>query len=166
MRKPDGLRRLLLATVPGLSAAPERLQLFIDKGRVAARAGGTLSFEKHYLLNVVVTDYAGDVDAIMVPVLAWIAEQQPDLLQRADVYPFEFEAEIMDADTADIRIGIELSERVRVTPRASGGYDVTHVEEATRDADRFPGVCGNLWQLFLRDELVAQTSDPAFVPPV
>jgi hypothetical protein len=38
---------------------------------------------------------------------------------------------------------------------------VQHLDEPA-DLDRFPGVCGNLWQLFLREELIAETSDPAF----
>jgi hypothetical protein len=167
MQKPDGLRRLLLATVPGLKANPERLAMFVDKGRVASSASGTLSFEYRYTLAIVVEDYAGDVDAITIPILAWISEQQPELLKAGDQEPFDFEAEIQDGATADVSISIELTERVRVTPRPGGGYDVQHVDEAPiADLDLFPGVCDqNLWQLFLRDELIAQTTDPAFHPP-
>lgn len=165
MQKPEGLRRLLLATVPGLEANPERLALYIDKGTIAARSGTTLSFEYRYTLTLVVEDYAGDMDAIAVPVLAWIAEQQPDLLARGEQEPFAFEAEILDGDAADIEIQIELSERVRVLPRPGGGFDVSHPAEPPIDGDHFAGACGaKLWQLFLRDDLVAQTSDPAFVP--
>ena len=167
MQKPDGLRRLLLASVPGLRDAADRLQLFVDRGRVAARAGRTLSFEYRYTLTVVVTDYAGAIDAITLPILAWIAEAEPALLTREDQEPFAFEAEILDADTADVQIRIDLTERVRVSERAGGGWDVVHVDEATAAIDAFPGVCGvTLWQLYLRDLLIAQTSDPAFVPPV
>lgn len=167
MKKPEGLHRLLLATVPGLSANAERLTMFVDKGRVASGPGRHLSFEYRYTLAIVIQDYAGDVDAITIPILAWIAEQQPELLKSGDGEPFEFEAEIQNGSTADVSISMELTERVRVTPRPGGGYDVQHLDAVpAADLDRFPGVCGqNLWQLFLRDHLIAETTDPAFVPP-
>ena len=164
MKKPETLRTLLLAALPGLKTQPENLAMFVDKGRIAARAGGTLSLEYRYTLNVVVQDYAGAVNDMMIPILAWIADQQPDLLQGNDPEPFGFESELLDADTADVSITIELSEAVRVTAKEAGGYDATHLAEV-HGGDGFDGVCCvNLWQLFLRDDLVAQTSDPAFVP--
>ncbi len=164
MKKPDTLRRTILSFVPALAADPSKLSLFVDKGRIAARAGGTLSLEYRYTLNVVIEDYAGAVDDLMVPLLAWIAEQQPDLLEGADPEPFAFESELLGADRADVSISIELTEAVRVTPKVNGGFDADHLEEP-RDRDEFDGVCGvKLWQLFMRDQLVAQTSDPASVP--
>ncbi|WCM29190.1 phage tail protein [Sphingomonas sp. QA11] len=153
MRKPEGLRRLLLAAVPGLADDPSRLSMFIDKGRLSTRANGSLSFEYLYTLNIVVQDYAGDVDALMVPLLAWVAEVQPDLLERGEREPFSFESEILDGDAADVSINLELTERVRVVRQPGGGYEATHLDEPSRD-DSFPGVCGvNLWQIFLHDEI-------------
>jgi hypothetical protein len=166
MNKPKGLRRLLLKTVPGLANNPDRLQMSVERGAIGARAGASLSFEYRYTLTLTLLEYAGDVDAVMVPIVAWIAEQQPDLLRRDDQQPFTFETEIQDDESADIRIDIDLTERVRITPRAVGGYDVVHLDNDAPQPDRFPGVCGaSLWQLFLRDALIAQTTDPAFVPP-
>jgi hypothetical protein len=166
MNKPNGLRRLLLKTVPGLAGNPDRLQMSVERGAIGARAGASLSFEYRYTLTVTLLAFAGNVDAVMVPIVAWIAEQQPDLLRREDQQPFTFETEIQDEESADIRIDLDLTERVRVTPRRAGGYDVTHLDDDAPQPDRFPGVCGkSLWQLFLRDELIAETSDPAFVPP-
>jgi len=166
MNKPDGLRRLLLAAVPGLADNPDRLSIFIDKGRVGASAG-SLSFEYRYQLNLVVQDYAGADDALFVPVIAWIAEQQPELLQRTDQEPFTYECELLDSQARDVSIYIQLTEAVRVQPKPGGGFTSEHLAEPRReDMDSFPGVCCQpLWQLFLGDELVAQTSDPDFVPP-
>jgi hypothetical protein len=154
MKKPDGLRRLLLAAVPGLAADPSRLSMFIDKGKLSFRASGTLSFEYAYTLNIVVQDYAGDVDALMVPLLAWIAEQQPDLLERDPREPFTFESEILDSDAADVSIDLQLTEAVRVTPKVGGGFDTTHLDEPSR-ADEFEEVCGvTLLRLLLREEML------------
>jgi len=50
MRKPDSLKALLLATVPGLDKSPERLALFIDRGQIVGGNGRSLSFEYRYTL--------------------------------------------------------------------------------------------------------------------
>lgn len=167
MRKPDSLKSLLLATVPGLKDSPERLALFVDRGGIVGGGGRSLSFEYRYAVNLVVEGFADDPDALMVPVIAWIAEYQPDLINKPGAEPFTFEAEILDDDTRDISITIQLTEPVVVVPREGGGYGVTHPMPPKRhDIDRFSGVpCGvNLWQLFLAETLIAQTTDPAFEP--
>jgi hypothetical protein len=152
--KPDSLRRLLLSAVPNLQDNPERLLMFIDQGRLASRGTRKLAFEYRYKLNIVVQDYAGAIDDIMVPILAWISEFQPDLLERGEREPFSFDSELMDANSADVSIDIELTEVVLVERRPGGGFDVVHVPEPSR-CDAFPGVeeTANLWQLLLRDEI-------------
>lgn len=151
MRKPDTLKALLLASIPALAERPENLLMFIDKGKVACRATRSLSFEYRYKLNIVVQDYAGDVDALFVPILAWVADNQPDLLERDQQEPFTFESEILDSDCADVSIDLELTERVRVDRLAGGGLSITHLDEPSR-VDAFPGVDGvSLWQGVLAD---------------
>jgi hypothetical protein len=167
MKKPDSLKKLLLATVPGLVDSPETLQIFVDRGRIAGGGGRTLSFEYRYAVNVVLEAYAGDIDAVTVPILAWLAENQPELLDKPTAEPFAFEAELLDGKASDISITIELTEVVLVTPREGGGYGVSHpATPVTRALDRFADVpCGaKLWQLSLGRDIVAQTTDPAFVP--
>lgn len=164
MKKPDSLRALLLRAVPDLAAAPESLSLFVDQGSVAARtnAAGSLSYEYRYTLNIVVQDYAGDRNAVMVPLLAWVAQAQPDLLGSPAAEPIAFEAELLDGDLCDLSVTLDLTERVLVEALADGGYAARHLDEAPT-ADLFPGLCGTkLWQLALGGEVVAQTSDPAF----
>lgn len=162
MEKPEGLGRLLLSAVPGLADTPDRLQMFIDRGRIVSRATPSLAFETRYTLNIVIQDFAGDTNEVFVPLLAWIAEFQPDLLQKAGHEPFTFEAEILDGDAVDLSIDLELTERVGVQAAPEGGFTVEHFDEP-RGLDEFAGVSGvSLWQLFLRETLIAQTTDPAF----
>lgn len=139
MLKPESLRRLLFATA--LVGQTEKLATFIDRGRVECRRGANLSFKYHYTLSLVVQGYAGPVDALMIPILAWVAEQQPDLLDRAPHEPFTFESELLDADTADVSIDLELSELVLVERTGKTMFVPTHVPEPII-ADAFPGVCG------------------------
>ncbi|WP_267382610.1 MULTISPECIES: phage tail protein [unclassified Sphingomonas] len=158
MKKPDTLRKYLLAAVEPLASKPENLSLFVDKGRIGARAG-SLSYEHRYTLNVVVQDYAGDIDKLFVPLLAWIAQNQPELLQQDKQEPFSFEADLLDGELIDVSIDIELTERVRVE-RVAGGTQVTALCEP-----KFPDVFDGVdplapWTGLLAD-LVADAVDPA-----
>jgi hypothetical protein len=155
VKKPESLKALLLASVPGLKDKPENLSMFIDKGRIAARLSGSLSFEYRYTVNVVVQDYAGNVDELFVPLLAWVADQQPDLLERDQQEPFSFDAEILDGDLADISIDLELTERVKVT-RTEAGLLATHLDEPSR-ADAFDGVDGAVLWAGILDDMTAGT---------
>ena len=114
MKKPQALRQHLLASVPALAADPTKLDLFIDKGRLFCRSTGSLAFQYRYSLNVVVQDYAGDVNGLMIPVLAWIATNEPDLLAKDPNEPFSFESEILDGNRAEVSIDLELTERVLI----------------------------------------------------
>lgn len=159
MKKPASLRTLLLQTVPGLAAAPERLAMFTDKGKVACRATGNLAFEYAYTLNVVIEDYAGDIDGIVVPLLAWIERNEPELMKREPQEPFDFESEILDADRADVSINIELTERVLMQPVAGGGLAAVHLAEPSF-VDEFEGVGRPpLIRLLLGDDVVAERRD-------
>ncbi len=52
----------------------------MDNGSIASTLATSLSFEKRYTLNVIVTDFTGDFDLLIVPVLAWLRENQPDIM--------------------------------------------------------------------------------------
>ncbi len=158
MKKPETLRDLLFASVPALADKRENLSMFIDKGRIAARGTGSLSFEYRYTVSIVIQDYAGSIDDLVVPILAWIAEYQPDLLERGEQEPFSFDCEILDSDAADIDIAIELTERVKVERRpGNAGTRVVHLDEPSR-ADAFDDVGPvNLWQAVLDDVTAGST---------
>lgn len=162
MRKADSLRRWLTACLPlDFKDHPDRLQIYIEGGQIAARQSRTLSFVYQYTLKALVTDFSGDADRLMVPVLAWISKEQPQLLRRQDSQPFSFEAELLDAETSDIEISIDLTENVIVTPRADGsGYDVEHPPEPDF-TDSFAGVGATFRQGFGNAELLVKSDTPA-----
>ncbi|MDU3078676.1 MAG: phage tail protein, partial [Mixta calida] len=80
MLKPKQLREALTNSVPLLARNPDSLNMFIDSGRIVSTLASSLSFEYQYQLNLVITDYADDIDLVMVPVLAWLRENQPDIM--------------------------------------------------------------------------------------
>lgn len=116
MLKPDSLRKALTDAAPVLAANPDMLRLYVDGGNIAATLATSLSFEKQYTLNVIVTDFTGDFDLILVPVLAWLREHQPDILSTdtGQKKGFTFEADINSDSSFDISISLLLTERTLV----------------------------------------------------
>lgn len=164
MRKTDSLRRWLTACLPEFKTHPDRLQIYVEGGQVAASQSRTLSFEYRYTAKALIMDFVGDADRLIIPVLAWIEKEQPQLLRRKDGQPFAFEAELLDSDASDIEIAIELTERVIVSPHGDcSGYDVDHpAEPDITDSFAGMGACStaSFLQGFGNVELLAQTQDP------
>ncbi len=154
MKKPADLRAHLSASVPGLVKDPDKLHVYVERGNVVSRIGGGLSFEYRYSLNLVITDFADHADTLIVPLLAWVSVNQPELLQNPDKQEsaIRIEAEIIDRDTVDLSITLDLTERVIVTPVVGGGYTAEHPEEPA-----LPDLGGPVgWQLFINGTDVAQ----------
>lgn len=158
MIKPASLRDHLTTALPELQRDPDKLQIFIDRGNLVSTGVPNLSFEYRYTLNVVITDYAGHPDAVMVPLLSWVAVHQSELLHNADQQRqgIGFEADLLDAGRVDLSIELPLTERVGVHPRAEGGYLVEHYPEPQPEQHR----PGELWQLYQKDELIAEWTIP------
>jgi hypothetical protein len=165
MRKADSLRRWLTACVPEFKTHPDRLQIYLESGQVSARQSRTLSFVYQYTLKALVMDFAADADTLMIPLLAWIEKEQPQLLRRADSQPFAFEAELLDSETSDIEISIDLTEAVIVSPRADGsGYDTAHPPEPDF-TDQFAGVTATFRQGFGEAEQLLESERPDLATP-
>ncbi|MDW5417435.1 phage tail protein [Iodobacter sp. CM08] len=148
MIKPASLREYLSATVQHLAHNPDKLAIFIDEGNLIATAGKSLSFEYQYTLNAIIQDYADHPDTIMVPVLAWVSSNQPELFSNVDKRQngISFEADILNHDTIDLSIKINLTERV-VVREIDGKPVITHYGEPPLDE-----YAGKDWALFLRDQ--------------
>lgn len=161
MKKADSLKALLLASVPALKADPAKLALFVDKGKVSAVRSNTLAFQLSYTATIWIEAYGGDLDGLFVPVLAWIAQNQPELIDRPDGEPFTFESELLDGDTADISIEIELTERVLIERRGNGKLRTRHLDDAPI-ADVFAGAeQASLWHTVLDDQVAGDGPVPA-----
>ena len=160
MLKPNSLRQHLVAAVPELRRDPDKLAIFVRDGKLATTGAGSLSFEYRYTLNLVLMDYASHADAIMVPVLAWLREHQPEIAENPDLRDkaLRFEVEFLNAATVDLSVEIDLTERVIVKRRPGTptpgpeAFEVKHVGEPPR-----PGAMpeATRWEFYLRDELLA-----------
>ncbi|MDO6525441.1 phage tail protein [Motilimonas sp. 1_MG-2023] len=151
MNKPEELRALLLAAVPHLARNPSNLQIFIEQGKIVATgAGQNLSFEYQCDVIILATDYAEHADTLIVPLMAWVAKHQPELLTNPDKRQngVKFRAELISKKKSDIEITIPITERVLVTP-VEGGRTVKHLPEPL-----FDPYSGFEWKLFIDGEQV------------
>ena len=84
-----------------------------------------------------VTDYAGQADTIMLPLLAWLRVKQPELLINPDrrANAIQFDVELLSHESADIEIKLPLTERVVVKPSGAGGALVAEHADEPADAE-------------------------------
>ncbi|WP_153075784.1 phage tail protein [Paraburkholderia bonniea] len=132
MKKPASLRAALVAALPALETDPDRLAVFIDKGVTMATGTRTPSFEYRYVLNVLMLDFAGNPDEVMIVLIGWARANQPDLVTNDALRDIgiTFEIDILNHETVDLSIKLHLTESVVVSTSASGERTVTHVDDA------------------------------------
>lgn len=130
MKKPQSLREHLLNAIPELRRDPERILIFVDEGAVRSTMANGLSFEYAYTLNMILTDYAGDLAAVSIPVLDWVRVNQSELMANLDKVKsgIKFEAEILANDKVDLAIQLPLTERV-IVKQTSEGLRVDYPDE-------------------------------------
>ncbi|MHA7846213.1 phage tail protein [Serratia sp. D1N4] len=151
MIKPQQLRAALTESLPWLQRHPENLRLFTDSGRIASTLANSLSFEYQFRLNLLITDYTGDMDLIIVPILAWLRQHQPDIMATEEKRRtgYTFEADINNDGSCDISINLQLTERVIVKEHA-GALHVDHLPEPP-----LPENVTRPMQLYVHGELVS-----------
>lgn len=140
MKKPADLRAYLTDATPQLRLEPDKLTIFVENGTIVAGAAGSLSYEYRYTLKLIVLDYSGAPDAMIVPLMAWLKINQIDIFdnpanrQRA----IRFNAELLNQETVDLSIEVDLSERVIVSMANTSEkpteqrYEVTYAAEPPR----------------------------------
>ncbi|EMG3206469.1 phage tail protein [Klebsiella pneumoniae] len=116
MKKAELLRAALIAGNTWCKANPEQITVWVEKGHIQIEATGEASFMYHYTIQVLAMDFPGQIDDLMLPLLGWVWEQQPDLLLNPDNNrKVEFDADIVNDDVADILFKVPVWERVMVT---------------------------------------------------
>lgn len=130
MNKPNSLREHLLASIPELKHGKDRLLIFIENGKVRCTAAAGLSFMYEYQLQLIITDYAGHPDTVMIPLLDWLRTNEWELLANSDKNRegIQFDAEILANDLVDLSITLPLTERV-IVKAVEGGLSVEHPPE-------------------------------------
>lgn len=159
MYKPKSLRAHLKAAIADLTQNPEKLLIFADAGNTVATGTKSLSFEYRYQLNIIVTDYSGEPDAIMVALLAWVAVHQRDLLEHPELRKsgIGFDVDFNNHETIDLSIKLALTESVVVKDAGAGRLEVRHPGEPQMT----PPYTDAFWQAYAGDSLLAEWHTPA-----
>jgi len=130
MIKPQALRQHLVAAMPALASDPERLLVFVDDGGLVASFAAGLSFQYRYTLELVLRDFSGAPEAVMVPLLQWLTRHQPDLLANPENRDkLTFEVDVLSDTLVDLAIRLPLTERVRVAQDDAGAFQLQYLPE-------------------------------------
>lgn len=124
MNKATDLRHYLLRRVPDLAQDPERLLTFIDNGKVEFWPADNLDHVLRMPLRIIITDFKGHPDSLIIPVLEWINAKEEGFDAQNGL---SFESEIIDSETIDIMLSIKINELVKVRDNDQGGYQIEHV---------------------------------------
>ena len=123
MRKLTHLRDHLLASVPELKRDPAKLLTFIEDGNIEFWEGPNLSHMYTMPIRLIITDFGGDVDDIMVPILSWLKVREPGLDPANTI---SFEAELLNNSCFDLSITLNITEHV-IVKAVDGALDIEHV---------------------------------------
>lgn len=129
MLKINSLREALTRSTPWCRANPEAFSVFVESGHVAT-TGESADFVYEYTLCLFVMNFAGDVDDFVLPLMAWLWQEQPQLLMnREKNKEIKFTTAINDDNTADLFFELPISERVIVTRNDNGTLNAEHKPE-------------------------------------
>lgn len=108
MLKTNSLRESMLHGCRWCQANPEKFTIFVESGNIET-TGETPSFVYRYQMVMFVMDYAGELDDLTLPLLAWLSENQPQLLLNPERnQDIKFSAVINDDDSADLLFTLPL----------------------------------------------------------
>lgn len=146
MKKAELMRDALTRNNTWCKANPELFIVWVEKGHIQIEATGEASFMYHYTIQVLAVDFPGQIDDLMLPLLAWAWEQQPDLLLNPDNNrKVEFDADIVNDDVADILFKVPAWERV-IVEIVDGKPVAKHLAESR------PRFNGGEWEMVFNPE--------------
>lgn len=152
MYKPMSLQKAITDAVPDLGRHPEMMRMFIDNGKLASTLSTSLSFENQYTLNIVVTEFTGDIEQLFVPIQAWLRIHQADIMTNDEGRKngFTYFVDFNSNNSADISISLLLTERTIVKEMDNE----LHVEQAPEP--QRPEPVTRPTELYVHGELVSQ----------
>ena len=128
MRKIDSLRAAIAAALPELATSPDRLRMWIEQGSARSVQTASEGFAFGFRLNILVVELAGDLALLALPVFRWLRANQPELL-AAGAEGFTFDADLLDNQTADILIQLDITQNVAVIDRPGGAAALEYLAE-------------------------------------
>lgn len=115
-------------SVPILQCNPYDLNVFINSGRIVSMLVTSLKYQ--YRLNMMITDYTGDIGLLIVPMLKLLRVNELDIMATKDMQQkgFTFKADVISDTASDISIDLQFTERA-IIRRVGDELHVEHVGE-------------------------------------
>ena len=120
MQKPADLRAAITAAYPEFARDPDRLNMWVEHGRVRSPMVPNRGFTAEYTLNITIVSMTGDPNVIFLAINDWLRANQPDLASPAPNSGYEFEADIVDQQTIDLHVMLKLTEQIASMPNGTG----------------------------------------------
>lgn len=154
MRKPLELRQHLQAALPKLQQDPDNLKMFVDRGRILTSGTDKLAWMYAYTLQLHFLDFVDHPDTVIAPLLIWLRQHQFDVVDNKDKKGIRFSTEYLDANTMDLMVEIDLTERVISQPHPSkpGAVQLEHCI----DTPPLHMPMRERWEIYIREEKVAE----------
>jgi hypothetical protein len=128
--KPNDLRAFIVAALPDFATDPERLAMWIEKGRIRSPMTASRNFEWEYTLNITLQDFTGEPAILFLVINDWLRTNQPELVQPGAKHGYVFEADVVDESTVDLHVQLDLTERTGVTANADGTDALQQLDDA------------------------------------
>ena len=164
MYKLESLQDLLKRCLPKqFKENPQNLIVQVVDGRVVAGFGDNLSFEYRYSVQITVCDWPKNVhvDAIFVPLIAWLMVHQSDLLDNNTKRDnaLQFWVNPLTPDSSDLGIDIPLRETVIVKedPKHATRFICEHKKEPCHGST--PCIAEH-WELWLEEDKLGEWDIP------
>ena len=131
MKKPASLRLAVTTAIPDLVNDPDKLLVFVNSGRITSTGTPGKAFQYAYTANLILTDWSGDPDQLLYAILAWCRVHESDLLENPEKQArgIRFEVDVLNNESYDVSVELELSESVTVAIAADGQPQFTHLDE-------------------------------------
>ena len=129
MQKPATLRAALITADPQLGRDPERLNMWVEEGRIRSPMVVSRGFIWEYRLNITLIDCTVHPSVLFLAINDWCRTNQPDLLTALPNAGYTFDADILDLQTVDLHITLKLSEQVALVTGAGGEVSLQHLAE-------------------------------------
>lgn len=112
MLKVNLLREMLVKCAPQFKQDPKGLEVYTTRGTIQSTGVPAIGWSIEYEINVFVTDFAGELNHLILAILLWAQQYQSDLLFNEDKQKngIRFDADILDNDTIDALFTIKASE--------------------------------------------------------
>ena len=161
MKKPDSLRAAMMAMIPELAHRPDNLEMWVEHGRIAATGERSNGWRWHYTLRVLIKDFPGDINMIILPLIPWLRQYQPELLRNPDRNKtgLKYQIDQLNHSSCDMLLDIECDEIVIVRTALVDG--VVRAEIVPHDTPNNPTdpshmVMAERWELWLRNDKLAE----------